>query len=75
MTNTERLIYSLECAIKSGMPHLNFMVGRYTGNGPAVVAALRRRGYQVTKVPAGGVTCYRLQQAGKNEGKTAGGAV
>jgi hypothetical protein len=62
MTNTERLIYSLECAIKSGLPHLNFLVGRYTGNGPAVVGALRRRGYLVTKVPAGGVACYCLSR-------------
>ena len=74
MTNTERLIYSLDCAIKSGTPHLNFMVGKYTGNGSSVVAALRRRGYMVTRVP-GVRAAYRLQQAEKNEGKAAGGAV
>lgn len=60
MTNTERLIASLECAINAGIPHVSFMVGKYTGNGPSVVAALRRRGYRVERVPAGGVCCYRL---------------
>ena len=73
MTNTERLIYSLGCAINSGMPHLNFMVGKYTGNGSSVVAALRRRGYMVTRVPGSRAT-YRLQHAEKNEGKAAGSA-
>jgi hypothetical protein len=62
MTNTERLIQSLAYAEQSGQRGLTFMVGRYTGNGPAVVAALRRRGYEVTKVPAIGVTCYRLSR-------------
>lgn len=62
MTNTERLIYSLECAKKSGLHHLTFMVGRWTGNGPSVVNALRRRGYEVTKVPASGHACYRLAE-------------
>lgn len=66
MTNTQRLIASLECAINSGTPHVNFMVGKYTGNGPSVVAALRRRGYMVTRVP-GSQAAYRLQrQAAKN---------
>jgi hypothetical protein len=50
------------------------MVGKYTGNGSSVVAALRRRGYMVTRVP-GVRAAYRLQQAEKNEGKAAGGAV
>lgn len=49
MTNTERLIYSLDCAIKSNLPHLDFYVGKYTGNGASVVAALQRRGYRVEK--------------------------
>jgi|GEM_PF-3590431 len=62
MTNTERLIASLEFGIKAGQPSLTFMVGKYTGNGPSVVAALRRRGYKVDKVPAGGSACYRLAQ-------------
>ena len=58
MTNTERLIYSLECAIKAGEPHLTFYTGKYTGNGTSVPAALRRRGYRVVKVRA--VGGYRL---------------
>lgn len=65
MTNTERLIQSLACAEQVGQRSLTFLVGRRTGNGPAVVAALRRRGYEVAKVPAGGVTCYRLSRTGE----------
>lgn len=60
MTNTERLIADLEHCTEYGKPHVYFQVGKYTGNGPSVVAALRRRGYSVTRVPAIGVTCYRL---------------
>lgn len=62
MTNTERLIYSLDCAKKSGVNYLNFYVGSQTGNGPSVVAALRRRGFSVERIPAsrGG---YRLTSA------------
>lgn len=47
-------------AKKSGFSYLNFSVGRYTGNGVAVVAALRRRGFDVERL---GGTCpqsYRL---------------
>ena len=62
VTNTERLIQSLSFAEQSGQRSLAFMVGRGTGNGTAVVDALRRRGYAVTKVPAGGVACYRLSR-------------
>lgn len=47
MTNTERLIKDFEHAEKYGCLPVKFMVGRYTGNGPSVVAALRRRGYTV----------------------------
>ncbi len=57
MTNTERLIASLEYAIKSGLPYLNFYVGKYTGNGASVVEALRRRGYRVERI---GRAQYRL---------------
>ena len=53
MTNTERLIYSLDCAKKAGVNRLDFAVGKYTGNGPAVVEALRRRGYKVEKLRPG----------------------
>lgn len=64
MTNTERLIYSLECAKKAGADFLNFYVGSHTGNGPSVVAALRRRGFTVDRIPAsrGG---YRLTGGAK----------
>lgn len=63
MTNTDRLIYSLGCAEKSGVSFVHFLVGKYTGNGTSVVAALRRRGYSVSRVPAGGVACYRLTRS------------
>lgn len=61
MTNTERLIKNLEHANNLGYPTVFFRVGKYTGNGPSVVEALRRRGYEV--VPSGGIGatgCYRL---------------
>lgn len=60
MTNTERLIASVEHAAKYGQPSITFKVGKYTGNGPSVTNALIRRGYKVEKVPAGGIVCYRL---------------
>lgn len=46
MTNTERLIDNFKHCQREGQA-CQFMVGRYTGNGPSVVAALRRRGYSV----------------------------
>lgn len=46
MTNTERLIHNFKHCQREGVA-CRFMVGRYTGNGPSVVAALRRRGYSV----------------------------
>jgi hypothetical protein len=49
MTNTERLIKNLEACVSAGVP-CRFYVGKYTGNGPAVIGALRRRGYCVTKL-------------------------
>ena len=62
VTNTERLIKELDHAIRFGLDHIDFKVGKYTGNGTSVVAALRRRGFKVSKVPAGGVTVYRLKK-------------
>lgn len=53
MTNTERLIASLEFAKKSGLNYVNFAVGKYTGNGSSVVAALRKRGFMVVKLKTG----------------------
>lgn len=63
MTNTERLIANLEHAVKWGKPCVVFSVGKYTGNGPSVVAALRRRGYTVKKVPASCPATYQLSGA------------
>jgi hypothetical protein len=48
-TNTERLIKDLETSIANGIDSVNFMVGKNTGNGPSVVAALRARGYTVDR--------------------------
>lgn len=60
MTNTERLIASLEHALKWGHPSIIFAVGRYTGNGVAVVGALRRRGYIVERNPGTCPQSYTL---------------
>lgn len=50
MTNTERLISELNKSNCAGLDHFDFYVGKYTGNGPSVVGALRRRGYTVEKL-------------------------
>ena len=60
MTNTERLIANLEHALKWGKGGIVFAVGRYTGNGVAVVAALRRRGYPVVRNPGTCPQSYTL---------------
>lgn len=60
LTNTERLIKSLEHAIQFGHPCIIFAVGRYTGNGVAVVEALRRRGYVVERNPGTCPQSYTL---------------
>lgn len=62
MTNTQRLIQTLEQAEQFGIPSVEFAVGAYTGNGPSVVAALRRRGFTVVRVPEAGLTAYRLER-------------
>lgn len=54
MTNTDRLIETLVQNTKHGVPEVVFAVGRYTGNGAAVVGALRRRGYVVERTR---ITC------------------
>lgn len=59
MTNTERLICSLAFAKKNGSDHVDFYVGRWTGNGSSVVAALRRRGFTVERLPGVG-GAYRM---------------
>lgn len=58
MTNTERLIASVEHATREGRASVTFFVGKYTGNNPSVVAALRRRGYRVER--AGKQALYKL---------------
>lgn len=50
LTNTDRLIASFEHCQKFGQDKCFFYVGKYTGNGPSVVSALRRRGYTVDKL-------------------------
>lgn len=49
MTNTERLIADFEQAEMHNALPLRFMVGRNTGNAPPVIAALRRRGFDVVR--------------------------
>jgi hypothetical protein len=50
LSNTLRLIASFDHCKKYGQDRCSFFVGRYTGNGASVVAALRRRGYTVEKL-------------------------
>lgn len=49
MTNTERLENDYKQCQLAGVP-CRFSVGKYTGNGPSVVAARRRRGYTVERL-------------------------
>ncbi len=56
-SNTDRLISDLELSVANHVDHVDFEVGKYTGNGPSVVAALRRRGFEVSKRSPG---TYRL---------------
>ena len=60
MTNTERLIATLENSLQWGHESIIFAVGRYTGNGVAVVAALRKRGYPVVRNPSTCPQSYTL---------------
>jgi len=59
ISNTERLIASLEFSSRFGVPYVTFSVGKYTGNGPSVVAALRRRGFKVDRCVTPGT--YKLE--------------
>ena len=56
-SNSDRLICDLEVSVANHVNHVDFAVGKYTGNGPSVVAALRRRGFEVSKIAA---ATYRL---------------
>ncbi len=58
MSNTDRIIASLVAAQKFGATFLEFRIGKYTGNGTSVVAALRRRGFAVTRIPGGSYRVY-----------------
>jgi hypothetical protein len=51
VSSTDRLIADLELSKKLGDGKVRFEVGRFTGNGPAVIAALRKRGYSVAPNP------------------------
>ncbi len=61
MNNTERLIDTLVQNTKHGVPEVVFAVGRYTGNGAAVVGALRRRGYVVERTSIRSPMTYTLK--------------
>lgn len=61
MTNTESLIAALAHSTKHGVPEVVFAVGRYTGNGAAVVGALRRRGYLVERTSIRSPMTYTLK--------------
>lgn len=49
MTNTESIIQGLANCQRHGIQTMTFRVGRYTGNNPSVIPALRRRGYAVKR--------------------------
>lgn len=53
LSNTERLIADLENAERLGHESVHFMTGKFTGNGQSVVAALTRRGFDVTRSGSG----------------------
>lgn len=60
-TNTERLINDFLSTERAGQSSMRFSVGKYTGNGPSVVAALKRRGFCVTHVPGGAYEMQRMK--------------
>lgn len=51
MTNTDRLVCDLEAAeqVHGSSATIHFNVGKFTGNSPVVIAALRRRGLTVQR--------------------------
>lgn len=62
ITNTDQLLRHLDHAKSAGKESVTFRVGKYTGNGPAVIGALRRRGYRVERLHSG---AYELSQVNK----------
>ncbi len=61
MTNTERLINDLMFNISNGINYVDFWVGKYTGNNPSVINALRNRGYKVNRLFTSKGSLYRLE--------------
>ncbi len=59
VSNTAQLIAGYDCCRANGLP-MRFQVGKFTGNNPSVVAALRRRGYSVHRVPGAGSNSYEI---------------
>jgi hypothetical protein len=62
MTNTDRLINDLMFNISNGINYVDFWVGRYTGNNPSVINALRNRGYKVNRLFTSNGSLYRLER-------------
>ena len=60
ITKTQQLIDFLQEAEQNGVDHVIFYVGRYTGSGPAVIGALRRRGFLVSRLPGGSYELRRM---------------
>lgn len=59
MTNTERLEACVVESEKFADGQVHFYVGKYTGNNPSVLNALRRRGYVVSHAAKGGYIVSR----------------
>ena len=65
LSNTDRLIANFEDCQRGGVDKCRFRVGKYTGNGPSVVAALRRRGYTVEKLNSASYEITAAPESGK----------
>lgn len=64
ITNTDKLIAEFSLVEHNGGSVMRFSVGKNTGNGPSVVAALRRRGFEVGRVPVSG--SYEMRRTMQN---------
>lgn len=49
MKPTDRLIVTFNHVIENGLTEIRFYVGKFTGYGPGVIQALRKRGYTVSR--------------------------